>query len=73
MEFIATASANIGSSVAAAAAVAQLVSNEVESSAPVQAVQAIKKLTAGQIIKKMQEIEVKEDIPPPTENNIKDE
>lgn len=49
MQFIAEATANIGSSVAAAAAVAQLVSNEVESSAPVQ---AIKKLTAGQIIKK---------------------
>jgi hypothetical protein len=57
MQFIAEATANIGSSVAAAAAVAQLVSNEVESSAPVQAVQAIKKLTAGQIIKKMQGLE----------------
>lgn len=57
MEFIATTAANIGSSVAAAAAVAQLVSNEVESSAPVQAVQAIKKLTASQIIKKMQGLE----------------
>ena len=57
MEFIATTAANIGSSVAAAAAVAQFVGNEVESSAPVQAVQAIKKLTAGQIIKKMQGLE----------------
>jgi hypothetical protein len=57
MEFIATTAANIGSSVAAAAAVAQLVGNEVESSAPVQAVQAIKKLTASQIIKKMQGLE----------------
>ena len=50
MQFIAEASANIGSSVAA---VAQFVGNEVESSAPGQAVQAIKKLTASQIIKKM--------------------
>ena len=57
MEFITSAAANIGSSVAAAAAVAQFVGNEVESSAPVQAVQAIKKLTAGQIIKKMQGLE----------------
>ena len=57
MEFIATTAANIGSSVAAAAAVAQLVGNEVESSAPVQAVQAIKKLTTSQIIKKMQGLE----------------
>ena len=57
MQFIAEATANIGSSVAAAAAVAQFVSNEVESSAPVQAVQAIKKLTASQIIKKMQGLE----------------
>ena len=57
MQFIVEATANIGSSVAAAAAVAQFVSNEVESSAPVQAVQAIKKLTTNQIIKKMQGLE----------------
>ena len=58
MQFIAETASNIGSSVAAAAAVAQFVSNEVESSAPVQAVhQAIKKLTASQIIKKMQGLE----------------
>ena len=57
MEFISAAATNIGSSVAAAAAVAQFVGNEVESSTPVQAVQAIKKLTAGQIIKKMQGLE----------------
>ncbi len=57
MQFIAEVTANVGSSVAAAAAVAQFVSNEVESSAPVQAVQAIKKLTANQIIKKMQGLE----------------
>ena len=57
MEFIAAAATNIGSSVAAAAAVAQLVGNEVESSVPVQAVQAIKKLTTGQIIKKMKGLE----------------
>ena len=53
MQFIAEVTANVGSSVAAAAAVAQFVSNEVESSAPVQAVQAIKKLTTNQIIKKI--------------------
>ena len=57
MQFIADATANIGSSVAAVAAVAQFVGNEVESSAPVQAVQVIKKLTASQIIKKMQGLE----------------
>jgi hypothetical protein len=57
MQFIAATASSIGSSVAAAAAVAQFVSNEVESSAPVQAVQAIKKLTANQIIKKMQGLE----------------
>ena len=57
MQFIAEVTANVGSSVAAAAAVAQFVSNEVESSAPVQAVQAIKKLTTNQIIKKMQGLE----------------
>ena len=57
MQFIAEVTANVGSSVAAAAAVAQFVSNEVESSGPVQAVQAIKKLTANQIIKKMQGLE----------------
>ena len=57
MQFIAEVTANVGSSVAAAAAVAQFVSNEVESSAPVQAVQTIKKLSVNQIIKKMQGLE----------------